>query len=407
MNLLQIYKKIITFSGVAVLTVMLLSSCSSSPSSSSYSAYTVPEKIDTVLAIPGIEKITFKIPKPSDTLVQSLGVFWNKYNDTLKINFPKSKDTLRFTIHDFEINTVPTRSYTFYFYTYDSAGHKSDRVIKNVTLYGKNYPDNLSLRSLESVTAVADSGKVLLKWGDVPSGSIGTIVKNNSDSIFINNQLKKTQLKNYQLPKDIYNSGIKFRSLYVVGLDTLTTPYKEMQVDRIKIANPGPDFIPGKFDGKRWGNVKYWEENDAVKTRHITDQNGKDAVVGGYDALRGAYMGLERYHSSDKKIENGKIYQNIKLPAGTYQFKAYYNNLKLENGSKGYLIVSEGKSSLPDVQSLNKAIAYNEMEANESDTNLKFTIHDRKYVSLGFVLNLIGDKTYYEVIKVRLSVVAK
>lgn len=97
-----------------------------------------PQKVDTLIAIPGINQVTFKVPKPGDPRVIEVGFFWNNNTDSLKSNFSPDKDTLKIKIDSLAVPAgKDSRLYTFDVYTFDKAGDKSVKVSKSVLIKGK------------------------------------------------------------------------------------------------------------------------------------------------------------------------------------------------------------------------------------------------------------------------------
>jgi hypothetical protein len=101
-------------------------------------------------------------------------------------------------------------------------------------------------------------------------------------------------------------------------------------------------------------------------------------------------------------MTNGKLYQTVTLPKGSYTFKiSISQNSYMEYGqSVTDLVVAKGKT-LPDISNLDSdALAYSSI----TDESISFTLDQQAQVSIGFVSTLTSYEQQLEVSKVQLIV---
>lgn len=140
----------------------------------------------------------------------------------------------------------------------------------------------------------------------------------------------------------------------------------------------------------RWGNLAGWTANAAVLSHGGYGGYGSDGD--------GKLIDLESGWGS-AAIPNGKLYQTITLPAGTYSLNVTWiwaSILWSPNSADGsaYVVVSPG-SDLPDYNNIegNSSIFYYKMAGSLSNGSIQkviFTLDETTKVSLGFVVNYPG-----------------
>lgn len=148
--------------------------------------------------------------------------------------------------------------------------------------------------------------------------------------------------------------------------------------------NPGSPFVASAMNGNRWGTLKDWKVNAAVLSH---------GGVGGYSFDGdGATMDLESGWGSPL-ISNGKIFQTITLPAGTYSFDPSGGNWKWQ-GTKdpAYVVVAPDTDSLPDYGNIvnNTAIGYEVIA--KPQPQVVFELGASTKVTLGIVVNYVKDQ---------------
>lgn len=128
----------------------------------------------------------------------------------------------------------------------------------------------------------------------------------------------------------------------------------------------------------RFVNLADWISNDAISKSRPTGA--------GYDQNVG-YFGLERWASGDSPIINGKIYQTMTLPAGSYSIEVDMKKVAADKDS--YFVLNEG-TSLPGASDISKATAQKSItnDNNNKILTLDFKLSTQKQVSIGFLINI-------------------
>lgn len=169
--------------------------------------------------------------------------------------------------------------------------------------------------------------------------------------------------------------------------------FKEVLVNvtSMYLKNPGGAETPfqrADNDGTRFGILKDWIANDAVR-------NIDGGTHGGFDSYGGgAYLAMERWGTP--AIPNGKIYQTVTLPAGKYLFEVEFQGQGISN--EAYLAIAAG-TTLPDAGAIATAIGYSPFSAPQ----VTAVLTEEAEVSIGVVANLINDQQYFRARGVKLS----
>lgn len=151
------------------------------------------------------------------------------------------------------------------------------------------------------------------------------------------------------------------------------------------LQNIGPfkasELAPGQT---RWGNLVAWTSNAGAKSH-----NG----YGGYNSDKGGTLSLEAGWGSPA-VPNGKVYQTINLPAGTFSFDISGGNWA--NGenymkSNGYVVVAPGATDLPDYSAVttNSGVSYAIFSESTKTAQpvVTFTLTAPTKVTVGAVVN--------------------
>jgi hypothetical protein len=359
------------------------------------------QRLDTVLVRTGKDRVVFKIPKPIDPTVKEVDIYWNSGTDSLKKDFMADKDTLVVKIDTLEGD----QSYSFNFYTRDQKGNRSLKLNRLIKIYGSQYASSLLNRALNDYLyepgSTSQSSQAILEWATVTSGMVGTkVIYTNqfdeSDTVFTPADSSQTVLKNFELSK---NPVIKYQTLYLptsAEIDTFAShTTSTSEITGIKLINSGPNFKHGDWDGKQYGNLKGWIANEALK-----NQGGYGGYDGGYSDE--GQLNIRQWQQRDDKMTNGKLFQTITLPKGSYTFKIFISQNSYMNYGQSVtdLVVAKGKI-LPDVSELDsKALAYNSI----SNGSISFKLGQTTQISIGFVSTLTSYEQQLEVEKVRLLV---
>ncbi|MDP4186701.1 MAG: DUF5013 domain-containing protein [Bacteroidota bacterium] len=157
------------------------------------------------------------------------------------------------------------------------------------------------------------------------------------------------------------------------------------------ILNPGSPFVASSMDaGGRWGTLQSWIANKAAMSH-----NGNGGFCKDGD---GATMDMECGWGSPQ-ILNGKIYQTITLPAGSYAFDP--SPWKWQ-GTKdpAYVVVAANLDSIPDYSNVvgNNSIWYSTF----STAKVSFQLTQTTKVTVGMVVNYKQDQQGFKTLAVHL-----
>jgi hypothetical protein len=169
----------------------------------------------------------------------------------------------------------------------------------------------------------------------------------------------------------------------IIQVDGIPVTLNDVTKEYIK--NPGPPIKKIASD-TRPGDVistpADWIVNDAVK---IFDG------YGGLDARWGRNT-IGAIKDSPGDLRNGKVYQTITLPAGTYEFSlgtaGFYETWNGRD-DEGFIVVAKG-NTIPDYETF-KTTSLGWTDFNGfRQTAVAFNLTEETTVSLGFLFNFIG-----------------
>jgi hypothetical protein len=165
-----------------------------------------------------------------------------------------------------------------------------------------------------------------------------------------------------------------------------TVPVKDA-TDRLK--NPGPAIVGAERnmdnEGGKWGVPQGWMVTDNVR-------NQRNDEVGGWKSDNGGIVHFESRNWDGPGFENGKVWQSMTLPAGTYGFTVNYQNSDGDWGKEMYLAAAVG-DRLPDIADMaSGALAYKQMVSGRTgEHTVYFTLTQEIQVSVGLVITLGGN----------------
>jgi len=171
-------------------------------------------------------------------------------------------------------------------------------------------------------------------------------------------------------------------TIVIVDVDALVIgPAVNVTTQYIK--NPGNPFIADGFmsGSTRWGNLRDWSANAAARSH---------GGFGGFNSDNGGTMDMESGWGSPQ-ILNGKIYQTVTLPAGTYSFDLSGGNWSGgENFMKdiGYAVVAPNLDTLPDYSDIaNNTSVFYQAFAKPVQPVINFQLSATTRVTLGAVVD--------------------
>lgn len=335
-----------------------------------------PGKMDSVVIYPGKERVQFNAVLNPDPSIVNYKIIWNDGKDSVSFDIDKASGY--FPVEN--IFTVDEGVKSFVVYTYDEQGNVSIPVNAVGVSYGDAYRRKLNNR-LISELVFEDEGTTI-NWSqmDLTTGPQYTVVEYEVDG---STKILETPISESStfLEGLTSSTNITYRTVFkpeINSIDTFSTAFEDYFIRVVpQLKNIRVPFIASETDG-RWGNLADWTANDAVK-----NHNG----YGGWDEWNGNIFNIESGWGSPY-ITNGKIYQTLVLPAGSYTFKIdELLSTNIVDTDPVYLVAAEG-ATIPDVENLDDALSY----AHIIDQELIIDIAEEKEVSIGILTSQQGDK---------------
>lgn len=292
--------------------------------------------------------------------------------------------------------------YEFTAITYDDLGNSSIPVTVNGYVYGELYANSLINRSIEgNIVTSYDNGEFLatIKWLPLNyEDALGTYLKyeladgSGTETIFIETDETESVLSGAKPGGDFeWYTSYKPDSVAIDLFQTEKSLQQSTTQYKIPVMNAGNPF---EYDERglavhgRFGYVKNWTANATAEA------NGTFDTYGGRNSLSLWTWGG---YSPVASIEDGKIYQQITLPAGNYRFDVQLDSYSIGGGStyEVYAAVATGfADGLPNTEEIAQAIASAKIpdNLNNNALSIEFTLDAPAEVSFGFVGDL-GDQS--------------
>lgn len=348
-------------------------------------------------------------PSPDPKIVK-YKIFWNNKQDSLTITSGSHNplDTAKVIVPGLSEGT-----YNFSVYSIDADGRSSIAInVSGVRVYGPKYQSGLFNRSYNASNPyLLDllKGNVKLQFNAPDSINTKTLVTYTDNN-------NKTQVANLSpdstavtLTNFKFGSKVTFQSSYIPqrnALDTFTvadvTTYPNISragdITAVFIKNPGNPFYRSDNGTGKWGLPKDWQVNANV----VNQNNGQG---GGWSTDNGGCIHFEAKNYSDAPLVNGKVYQTITLPAGTYDLDfvtaGYGGDINANE------IVATG-TTIPDIDKLSNNSAILAQYHGDSNSiggthTLTFTLTQQTTVSIGWAVSE-GTYTYLQFKNVALRI---
>lgn len=378
------YKKIISY--LFLFSIVLFSMNACSPiEEDAYKAFVKDGEIqyrgkfDSIQIFPGKNRVQLNALVNSDPRVTSYRVYWANRNDS--IVFPITTNQVAANISQI-IENLEENTYNFEIVTYDDAGNASIPVFSIGKVFGERYESSLINRLLvKNDLQVADNSAVV-QFAPVDT-STGII---NSELEFTdNNNVTKTFTipadSTYQLVLENFDPGntFKYRSSYKPAPTSIDIFYTEYDVVEATVPiteapyfeNASAPFRLLETGGGRYATPTDWIHNDGALNHN------------GYGVLD-TQGGLDRFnlvsgYGGEPNIVNGKIYQKMRLPSGTYTYSLTteannYNGLN----DQVYMTAAFG-DTLPDVVDVeisSQTLAFSRISGAARTYSIGFTLTD-------------------------------
>ena len=170
-------------------------------------------------------------------------------------------------------------------------------------------------------------------------------------------------------------------TLVIVNVNSLVIG-PAVNVTGAYIQNAGNPFQASAMAGSQWGSLVAWNVNPAAASH---------SGLGGYSTDGdGQTMDLESGWGSPQ-IYNGKIWQTLDLPAGTYGYDGSGGTWKWQGTlDPTYIVTVIGQDTLPDYSNIagNSGIIYQRI-VNSPQPLCTFTLTAPSKVTVGVVMNYV------------------
>lgn len=362
-----------------------------------------PGVVANVQVYPGKQRLELRWNPNPDPSVARYVVYWNNFQDSVTKQALKEApaDTIRCMIAN-----LSEYAYTFFIYSFDSAGNRSIPVeVNNAQVYGSIYESSLRNRyaDLSNPSVVYADNAVKLNFLTPDTINITTeILYTGTDGAAKRTLLRPDSasitIKDYQP-----GTTIRYRSSYIPqrgALDTFyataysTFPPIQQDVTNTYFKNAGSPFVAAAMNGGRWGNLADWTVNDAVKNH---------GGFGGYDNIPG-YGTISMEYWGTPQIVDGKVYQTFTLPAGQYKYIATIQNIDYTLQS-AYMVAAAG-NTVPNAAAYAASLGYKKLTDNSmngTEQTIAFTLNQATQVSLGFIATMTSGNQGVRIKSVRLK----
>ena len=167
-------------------------------------------------------------------------------------------------------------------------------------------------------------------------------------------------------------------------------------------------FARATWDEDRWGTLTEWITNDAMRSRGDGQYGGYDGGYGDYQGGLNSSFGFERWGDGETPIVNGKIYQTLTMPAGTYKLTLSIggdNPQRDNNGSDLRFIVAATGNELPDVETIDSALGSATFAGlgRDESTSFEFTLDSETKVTAGVVASFTSTEQNVRISNIKLE----
>ncbi|MCH5716467.1 DUF4998 domain-containing protein [Niabella hibiscisoli] len=365
---------------------LLLSSCSKEDAYKKFTeggeiAYT--GKLDSIKIYSGKNRVIIRGLLLADPKVTKCVIYWNNRVDSVVVPVTRTQNVDTLMV---ELKNLQEGVHNFIIYTYDNLGNESVPTYKAGRVYGERYSGTLLNRPINNAFT-NEAGLTVIDWGamDRLSGIFATDMtytdaSNQQRTIRVPIDSVATRLTDFK-----EKTSIQFRTLFrpdTLSVDTFYTTYTTKYIPKFSqtdltatyIKNAGPNIRYSSINSaNRWGILADWTSNAAINNASGFGSLELRSGVGNISMEAG--WGLPN-------VTNGKIFQTITLPAGTYRFSI--DMTEFNTGGSKFICVAAG-TTLPDVSGVTGgSIGF----ANLEGKVMEFTLEETTQVSIGFVATL-------------------
>ncbi|HZL10675.1 MAG TPA: DUF4998 domain-containing protein [Prolixibacteraceae bacterium] len=348
-------------------------------------------KVDSVAAKAGKGRIELEMLITAQR-IETVRIFWNDYTDSLDVAIDnQTGDVSKF------IENLPEKGYIFQFVSIDQFGNKSLPFEVTGSVYGDIFQTIITNRQIKSISELVD-GKITITWQSAVDNGVRCDL-NYINAVGVEVTRKVPMTESTTTLTDLA-SGLNYRTLFIPEPNAIDTFYTEtvtptvISVTEISLLNPGDPFV-GKDVSGRWGNLADWTVNDAAKNH---------GGIGGFDNLNNGSGFLSMEYWGTPAIVNGKIYQTLTLPAGSYSFVATVSSI--DRSPDAIYVTAAIGETLPDIDAIGTALAKTRIidnSQNGKDVSASFVLTETTTVSVGFSITmLVNNETSVRIKKIRL-----
>jgi hypothetical protein len=333
-------------------------------------------------------------PSPDPKIVK-YKVYWNNKQDSLIVNATSHNplDTVKVLVSNLTEGT-----YNFSINSIDSDGHISiSKTINGVRVYGAVYAGGIFNRGYNAdnpFTVDITTGVVKLNFNQI---TLDSVTINTKTVLTYTDNAGKTQTTLLKPTDSIvtindfkFGTDVTYQSSYLPfrgAIDTFTVAAPTLfprvrrigDITSLYIKNAGYPFVRGDNGTNKWGTPKDWQYNSNV----LNQDGGKG---GGWSWDNNGCIHFEAKDYSGDGVNNGKVYQTITLPAGSYA-------LDIETAGYGGTFnaneIVAVANSLPDISNLGNPLAIYKGDQNNMGGvhTLSFTLATTTTITFGWVVS--------------------
>jgi hypothetical protein len=368
-------------------------------------------KVDAMIFRSGKERVVFNGWLVSDPSINKVSIYYNNRKDSVILPVERT-DGIDILEHEF---LLPEGTYNFEVYTYNGKGNSSVVSYETGKSYGVRYMASLYDRPIKSMEQKEDY--VLIEWYNADPTAFVELVYEDDVNRLHTRYIEATSDTTWLM-------GCKPAS--VIQMQTCYLP-DYSAIDTFRVGTQ-PKYINADSNFTSMYLKNTGEEGSGISGTVVEGNFGfpNDWFVSEEVKVDGGKQGWSRtdkafYFESlkDGNIDNGKVYQTIRLPKGKYT--ASYNCLKGFPSSGNldkvdiYFTAAKGQT-LPDIQNLetdDTTLSFYRIEKGVpvrgwTKHDITFSVDEEDMeITLGFVMNLKtadSDKTNssYEVNEIKL-----
>lgn len=320
-----------------------------------------------------------------DPKITRLRITYNMGKEVIDLPIQRQEGAEEFT-YDIPLNEG---IYNFIVQTFDDEGHASVPESLIGSSYGEIYESTLYNRGIMSVTC--ENNATTIKWATADGHSPYTriwytdtndqermvqVEQNEQETVLEDyKSMSNFTLKTYYMPDETAVDIFEIEA-HVEADETLTGNV---------LINATEPFLRSDDGTDKSGVLKDWEYTPNL----LTQNAGTTGTF--YEASAGRTFINMSTLNYDHAIENGKIWQQVTLPAGTYEFSFNVNTSRGNNLNPYGAVVAA--DAFPDVDQVeNTALAFVNWGRTTGVKTLSFTLEEETTVLLGWVVSM-GEKS--------------